>query len=224
MRKSLPFTAHTMNAWYWIGHRLSRLFAKVVCSYRVQHPERLENLPAGLLIASNHVSFLDPPFVGAAFREPLHYFARKTLFDHPVARYILLRVNAIPVNQEKPELSSLKQVISLLQKGEKVLIFPEGERTYDGKLKSEGEPGVGMIVSKAQVPVLPVRLFGPEKALPRGSKRIKRHPATLVVGEPIDFGDLLNDASLSTKDRYQAIANRIMAGIAALELQDSRGE
>ncbi len=213
-----------MNVWYWIGHRLSQLFAKLVCSYRVQNAERLENLPEGLLIASNHVSFLDPPFVGAAFREPLHYFARKTLFDHPVANYILPRVNAIPVNQEKPELSALKQVIGLLKAGQKVLIFPEGERTYDGKLKTEGEPGVGMIVSKAGVPVLPVRLFGPEKALPRGSKKIKRHPATLVVGEPIDFADLVGDMSLSTKDRYQAIANRIMAAIAALELRDSRGE
>ena len=81
-----------------------------------------------------------------------------------------------------------------------------------------------MIVCKAGVPVLPVRLFGPEKALPRGSKKIRRHPATLVVGEPIDLSDLVEDSTLSTKDRYQAIANRIMASIAALELCDSRGE
>lgn len=213
-----------MNAWYWIGHRLSKLFAKVVCSYRVQHRERLDDLPDGLLIVSNHVSFLDPPFIGAAFREPLYYFARKTLFDHPVANYILTRVNAIPVNQEKPEISSLKQVIGLLKAGEKVLIFPEGERTLDGKLKEEGEPGVGMIVSKANVPILPVRLFGPEKALPRGSKKLKRHPATLVVGEIFEVDDLLNDATLSTKDRYQAIANRIMSRIGGLELAESRGE
>jgi len=213
-----------MNIWYRIGHTLSKLVAWFFCSFRVQGRERLENLPAGLLIASNHVSFLDPPFIGSAFREPLYYFARKTLFAHPVANFLFTRVNAIPVNQEKPELSALKHVIGLLKEGRKVLIFPEGERTSDGKLKAEGEPGVGMIVSKAGVPVLPVRLFGPEKALPRGSKRLKRHPATLVVGEPIDLGDLLADASLATKDRYQAIANRIMAAIAALELRESRGE
>jgi 1-acyl-sn-glycerol-3-phosphate acyltransferase len=213
-----------MTVWYWIGHTLSKIVAKVVCSYRVQNRERLENLPDGLIIASNHVSFLDPPFIGAAFREPLYYFARKTLFDHPVANFLYTRVNAIPVNQDKPELSALKHVIGLLKAGEKVLIFPEGERTLDGKIKSEGEPGVGMIVSKAGVPVLPVRLFGPEKALPRGSKKLKRHPATLVVGEMIILDDLLNDSSLSTKDRYQAIANRIMDAIRALELRDSRGE
>lgn len=213
-----------MNFWYWLGHSLSKLVAKVVCSFRVQDGDRLENLPKGLLIVSNHVSFLDPPFIGGAFKEPLFYFARKTLFDHPVANFLYTRVNAIPVNQDKPELSALKLVINLLKDGERVLIFPEGERTLDGKLKTEGEPGVGMIVCKANVPVLPVRLFGPEKALPRGSKKLKRHPVTLAVGEIIALDDLVNDESLSPKERYQAIANRIMGAIGSLELRDSRGE
>lgn len=213
-----------MNFWYWLGHSLSKLVSKVVCSFRVQDGERLENLPEGLLIVSNHVSFLDPPFIGGAFKEPIYYFARKTLFDHPVANFLYTRVNAIPVNQDKPEISSLKLVINLLKDGEKVLIFPEGERTLDGKMKTEGEPGVGMIVCKANVPVLPIRLFGPEKALPRGSKKLKRHPVTLAIGELIDLDDLIQDDSLSPKDRYQAIANRIMGAIRALELRDSRGE
>jgi 1-acyl-sn-glycerol-3-phosphate acyltransferase len=111
-----------MNVWYWLGHSLSKLVAWGFCSFRVQDPERLENLPEGLLIVSNHVSFLDPPFIGSAFRDPLYYFARKTLFDHPVANFLFTRVNAIPVNQEKPELSALKRVIQLLKEGERVLI------------------------------------------------------------------------------------------------------
>lgn len=213
-----------MNFWYWAGHRLSKLVAAVFCSFRVQHRERLEHLPEGLLIVSNHVSFLDPPFIGGAFREPLYYFARKTLFDHPVSNFLFTRVNAIPVNQDKPELSSLKLVIELLRKGKKVLIFPEGERSYDGIIKEKGEQGVGMILSKAPVPILPVRLFGPEKALPRGSNKLRRHPVTLVVGERFTVEDLLEDKTLSTKDRYQAIADRIMDKIRELELQDNRGE
>lgn len=213
-----------MTIWYWIGHTLSKIFAKLVCSYRVQNAGGLDTLKGGLLIASNHVSFLDPPLIGSAFRDPIFYFARKTLFDHPVANFIYRRVNAIPVNQDKPELSILKHVIGLLKGGEKVVIFPEGERTLDGKMKEEGQPGIGMIVSKAGVPVLPVRLFGPEKALPRGSGKIRRHPVTLVVGEPIDFRNISEDDTLSTKDKYQAIATRIMSAIAALELKDSRGE
>lgn len=214
-----------MNAWYWIGHRMSRLVAKFVCSYRVQNRDRLKNLPSGgLLIVSNHVSFLDPPFIGAAFDESLYYFARKSLFDHPITEFLLPRVNAIPVNQEKPELSSLKLVIQLLKAGEKVLIFPEGERSYDGVLKSEGESGVGLILSKTQVPVLPLRLFGAEKALPRGGSRLTRHPVTLVVGEMRYAAEFDSDSQGNHKEQYQRIADEIMAAIADLELEDSRGE
>lgn len=213
-----------MGLFYWLGHTGSRIFARTVCSMRVQNREGLMGHEGGLIIAANHVSFLDPPLVGSAFREPLYYFARKTLFDHPIANFIFTRVNAIPVNQERPELSALKRIIELLKQEEKVLIFPEGERSWDGELNMEGQPGIGMIVSKAKVPVLPVRLFGPEKALPRGSKKIRRHPVTLVVGEPIDFTPVLEDGSLSTKEKYQVIADRIMQSIAALEMKDSRGE
>lgn len=213
-----------MNFWYWAGHTLAKIVAKLVCSFRVQHRERLEHLPEGLLIVSNHVSFLDPPFIGGAFREPLYYFARKTLFDHPVSNFLFTRVNAIPVNQDKPEISSLKLVIELLRQGKKVLIFPEGERSYDGIIKEKGEPGVGMILSKSGVPILPVRLYGPERALPRGSNKLRRHPVTLVVGERFTVDDLIADTSLSTKDRYQAIADRIMDSIRELKLEDNRGE
>lgn len=209
---------------YAIGHFLSRLVARLVCSMRVENRAPLDVEHDGVIVASNHVSFLDPPFIGAAFRRPIYYFARKTLFDHPVANFILTRVRALPVDQEKPELSILKKIISLLKEGETVLIFPEGERSWDGGLKQTGEPGVGMIVAKAGVPVLPVRLFGPEKALPRGGKKLKRHPVTLVVGEPIDFSDMLADKTIGAKQKYQAIADRIMAEIGALEMSSSRGE
>lgn len=213
-----------MGFFYWIGHTGSKIFARLACSMRVQNRSGLEGNEGGLIIASNHVSFVDPPLVGSAFREPIYYFARKTLFDHPVANFIFTRVNALPVDQARPEISALKRVIQLLKSEEKVLIFPEGERSWNGKMKMEGQPGIGMIVSKSKVPVLPVRLFGAERILPRGKKKISRHPVTLVVGEPIDFSDVLEDSSLSSKGKYQLIADQIMQAIAALELVDSRGE
>ena len=139
-----------MGFWYRICHTASRIFAKVVNSYRVENREGLSTVEGGLIIASNHVSFLDPPLIGVAFREPIYYFARRTLFDHPAANFILTRIRALPVDQQKPELSILKKIIQLLRDDEKVLIFPEGERSWDGKLKMEGQPGVGMIVAKSQ--------------------------------------------------------------------------
>ncbi|MDF1858751.1 MAG: lysophospholipid acyltransferase family protein [Verrucomicrobiales bacterium] len=213
-----------MGFWYWLGHTGARIFGKLVNSYRIENREGLAAVEGGLIIASNHVSFLDPPLIGAAFREPIYYFARRTLFRHPVANFLFTRVRALPVDQEKPELSSLKKVIQLVKADEKVLIFPEGERSWDGTMNMDGQPGIGMIVSKSGVPVLPIRLFGPEKSLARGSKKIKRHPVTLVVGEPMDFSDLLADKSIPGKEKYKMIADQIMVAIAALEMSESRGE
>jgi len=215
-----------MKFWYRLGYWLSRGGGRLLCSFRVQNGENLNagSNSGGLVIASNHVSFLDPPLIGSAFSGPIYFFARRTLFENPVSRYLFPRINAIPVNQEKPELSILRRVVDLLRGGEKLVIFPEGERSRDGELNREGRPGIGMIVARAEVPVLPVRLFGAEKALPRGARWIRRHPVTLVVGEPIDFSDLYADESLTTKQRYVAISERIMEAIAALELTDSRGE
>ncbi len=213
-----------MNFWYWIVYTFTRIVAKLLCSYQIVNREAMLRAEGGLMIASNHVSFLDPPLVGIGFHQSIYYFARKTLFDHPAANWILTRINALPVNQDKPELSALRKTINLLKSGEKVVLFPEGERTQGGVLKEEGEPGIGMIVAKAKVPVLPVRLFGAEKVLPLGSKRVHRHPIVLVVGEPIDFSDTLADKDLKPKDRYQLIADQIMDAIRALELPDELAE
>ena len=202
---------------YWLVKNLYLLFAKFYLSYQVENRDAILNLePGGYVVASNHVSFLDPPLVGIAFPENIYFFARKSLFDNPLFGWLLRSIQAIPVNQAKPEMSTLKHIIELLKDGEKVVIFPEGERTSDGNLKEKGQSGVGMIVEKSRSKVLPVRLFGPEIALPRQAKRLKRTPVTLVVGEPLDMSDLFENKELNKKQRYEAITERIMDAMRAL--------
>lgn len=205
---------------YWLGKNLSAIFAKTYLGYRVVGRENLLDLDGdhGYVVASNHVSFLDPPLVGIAFPENIYYFARKTLFRKPLVGWILRSIQAIPVDQERPEMSTLKYIIKLLKEGEKVVIFPEGERSRDGRFKEKGQSGIGMIVEKSRARVLPVRLFGPEKALPRDSKKVKRVPVTLVVGKPLDLEPLINDRDMDRKARYEAITASIMEAIRALEL------
>ncbi len=205
-------------------------FGKLRFKLRAQNREILEQFPRlvsedrGLLFAANHVSFLDPPMIGSLMPRPIYYFARKTLFDSKIGGFLLPRLNAIPVNQEKPELSSMKRVIQLLKAKDSVLIFPEGERSEDGTMRKTGEQGVGMIVAKAGATVVPVRIFGAEKAFPRGAKKMKNHPISVVFGEPIRFDEIIANREIDTKTRYQTISNDIMAAIARIELQDSRGE
>lgn len=163
-----------------------------------------------VLVAANHQSFLDPPLVGNLYHEEMYFLARKTLFVG-LGKWLYKQWNAIPVDQERPDMASLKTMVKLLHQGEKVLVFPEGERSESGALGT-AQPGIGLIVAKAGVKVQPVRIRGAIDALPRGSSRIKFARITMTVGPAIDF----SGEDYKGKDGYQKIADRIMAEIAAL--------
>lgn len=203
-----------MNLSYWLGYQFYGTFARAFFNHRVIGRENLA-LPGGALIASNHASFLDPPFIGIAFDGQIHYLARKSLFNHPVAGAILRSWNSIPVDQDRPDMTSLKTVIRKLREGKKVLVFPEGSRSFDDKLLP-GMPGIGLIVAKSGVPVIPVRLFGTHEALPRGGKSLHPSEITLVCGKPW----LCDPAHYGCegKELYQRISDDVMQRIADLHL------
>lgn len=203
---------------YWACHTFSTIVARAFYDFRVIHPERLvEHGPA--LIASNHVSFFDPPLVAISMKTPIHFLARKTLFRNKYFGGLIRKLNSIPVDQDRPDFTSLKKIIQLLKAGERVLIFPEGSRTLDGSL-GEAQPGVGLIVTKSKSPVVPMRIFGAENALPRGSKWPRLCRITLVVGEPLDFTQDIEEAA-GSKEVYGKISLKIMEAVAALKLPDS---
>ena len=204
---------------YRIGYTLFKTAARLFFGYNVVNRERLKGLE-GCMIASNHVSFMDPPMVGVAFDEAIYYLARKSLFSNPVAAWVYRQWNTIPMNQARPELSSLRQIIKLLKNGEKVLMFPEGQRSWDGEL-AEGKTGVGMMIAKSRARVQPVRVFGAEEILPRGASFPRRGKVTIVIGEAFDVNDLIDDKSLKGKELYQQISDRVMAAIGVLELPDA---
>lgn len=201
-----------MSPVYRIGHSLFRRLAGGLFYYEVLGRDNLIE-EGGCLVASNHVSYLDPPLVGIAFDNEIHYLARKTLF-RGFGGWLYPRWNSIPVDQDNPEVKTIKTVIRLLRQGERVVVFPEGQRSWDGALQS-GQPGVGLMVSKARVPVLPVRIFGAYEALPRGAGRFKRSKITVVVGEPLDFTG--EEYSAGGGVIYQRIATEIMETIGRLK-------
>lgn len=208
-----------MTFWYRVGYTMSRLVARLYYRRRVIHPEKL-SFPGGCLVVANHTSFIDPPMIGSAFPEAIHYMARKTLFSNPIAKWAYVSCNAIPVDQQRPELGTIKRILQLVKQGQKVLIFPEGERTLDGELKEQGAQGIGMLIAKSKAPVLPVRLFGAYESLPRGASFPRRTRLTLVVGDPLDLNHLLEDSGLSGKELYQELSDRAMQAIAALKLPE----
>ncbi|WLT30842.1 lysophospholipid acyltransferase family protein [Geothrix sp. PMB-07] len=200
---------------YRFAHTLMRIVGLTFFRHRVVHPELLPESGGALLVA-NHVSYLDPSMVGASFRNPIHYLARKSLFKGFLG-WLLPRIQVFPVDLGKGDLSSMKRILRLLKEGNRVLIFPEGTRSPDGTLQP-AEAGIGFLIAKGEVPVVPLRLFGAHECWPRKAKWPRPGRITVVAGPAVDFSDL--PADLTGRERYQACADRVMEALAAIQLED----
>jgi len=135
--------------------------------------------------------------------------------DLPLFRWLLPKLNVIPVNQEGIDRSALKALIRVLKSGNAALVFPEGARTLDGNLQP-AQPGVGLVIAKTLAPVVPMRIFGAHQALPRGGGGLHFVPITIVVGEPIFFTPVERESPAT--NRYEQISQRVMDAIAALRM------
>ena len=203
-----------MNVYYWLGYNLSRLVGRMFFGLRIIHRERM--IQTGpVILAMNHQSYLDPPLAGTACDRAIYFLARRTLMNLPLFRWLLPKLNVIPVDQEGIDRSALKALIRVLKSGNAALVFPEGARTLDGSLQP-AQPGVGLVIAKTLAPVVPMRIFGAHEALPRGGGGLHFVPITVVVGEPIFFTKA--DVQSSGKDLYGRLSQRVMDAIAALHL------
>ena len=191
---------------------------------RILHPERVP-VEGPVLLASNHVSFADPPLIGCCLPRSISYLARDTLFSPPWFGAVLRHFNGIPIDRDGGGPAGLKVVLGRLAQADAVLLFPEGTRSVDGRLQ-EARGGIGLLVTKAAVPVIPVRVFGLDRAWSRGHRFPRPHPSAIKFGHPVDLQSLREEAVVADKVRqrflYDEMGRRIMAGIAALEPCEDR--
>lgn len=203
-----------MNPVYRFFHGLAILLARSFYGYRVHGKENLRGVPGAALLVSNHISFLDPIMIGIAFREPVYYLARKSLYRRRFAQWLFPRLNCVPVDQGRADVTSLKTIIRLLQEGKKVVIFPEGTRSLDGQLH-EFAPGVGLIVAKSGAPVLPCRVFGADKGLPPRAKLPRSAEVSVTFGQAWHYE--AENFPQSGKDAYSHIAHHLHRLVAELK-------
>jgi len=148
-----------------------------------------EPLPEGnVIIACNHVSFLDPLVVGTLFPRRLRYFAKEELFRPFLFGWIIRTLGAVPVSRDSNAAAAgaLKGLLKFLKDGSDVLIFPEGARSLDGKMLPL-ESGVAVVASHAKTPILPAFISGAYEAMPPGSALIKPTKITVKFGKLITF-------------------------------------
>jgi 1-acyl-sn-glycerol-3-phosphate acyltransferase len=146
----------------------------------------MEHVPASgpVILAANHRSFLDPFVIGTLTRRPVYYVAKKELFLHPLAGWLMSRLGAFPIDRGAGDVQAMDTARAILERGDCVVIFPEGTRTRPGPL---GAPhrGVGRLALQTGAPVVPVAVLGTE-AVRRGWV-IRPHRVTLRCGAPLRF-------------------------------------
>jgi 1-acyl-sn-glycerol-3-phosphate acyltransferase len=176
-----------------------------------------ENIPqaGGVLVAANHISYLDPPLVGSLLPRRATFMARKGLFDIPVLGWMISGA-AFPVDRERTRPSTIKETVKRLKGGELIVLFPEGRRSDSGELM-DAKRGVGMIVSLSRVPVVPSLIVGSDRALPVNARWLKRARVTLVIGKPIYYTSFTDGGDFSGHDLHEEISRRVMAAIREMQ-------
>lgn len=153
--------------WYELWYGIVLGTCTLGLSYRMSGRKNIPRTGPALLIA-NHESFIDPVLVGLASPRHLHYLARKTAFKG-ILGWFLPTVNTHPVDQEGVAKEGLKAMLNLLHQGEPVLIFPEGQRTWNGTMNAF-RPGVHLLIKRSNAPIIPVGIAGAHEAMPRARK------------------------------------------------------
>src|SRR3990170_8702461 len=172
-------------------HRGSRRFglviAKIVFRLRVYGADYVPRAGAAI-VAANHTSFLDPIVVAVAIRRSVHFMAKEELFRFRPFGWLLRQYQVFPVSRRRTDLQAMKRAISLLQRGEVVVIFPEGTRG-DGNQLRPARPGIGLIAARSKAPVIPMLHCGAEKILPKDAWFPKPQQVLVKFGEPVYFAE-----------------------------------
>ncbi len=190
-------------------HGLLRLF----CRMKAVGIDRIPR-SGGCIVVANHASYLDPPVLGAAVTHRMvHYMARDSLFRPPIMKWVLDHLGVVPLNRDRGDVGALRRALRILQDGGALGFFPEGTRSLTGRMQP-AKAGVGFLVAKAGVPVIPARITGTFEAWPKG-RRFRPHPVRVVYGAPITPEEI---AAFGTGgEAYERIAAHVMERISAVD-------
>jgi len=155
----------------------------------------LENIPktGGVIIASNHLSFIDSVFLPLVLDRRIFFLAKSDYFKGRglkgwATKTFMNGTGMLPIDRSggKASEASLNTGLKVLHDGEVLGIYPEGTRSPDGKLY-RGRTGVARMILEGNVPVVPVAMIDTEKVMPIGTKIPKVQRIGIVIGEPLDF-------------------------------------
>ena len=202
--------------WWALLRGIIVTFLRIFYSIRF---EGKENCPkeGGYVYASNHRSYMDPVLITLGVKRPFAYMAKEELFKQNIFFTAIIKMmGAFPVERGKGDTTVIDTSIEKLEKGKNLVIFPEGTRSYDGKV-GKGKTGVALIAAKAHRDVIPVGIIFEGPKLKFRSKILVRY------GERISADELLLSDEASSKE-LKALKLKIMTAITELVEGNKREE
>ncbi len=188
---------------YWLVRAV--LLPFFLLYFRLARLGREHIPPCGpALLAANHRSFLDPFVIGALARRPVYYMAKRELFESRWQAWLLNSLGAFPVDRGRSDEQAMATARAILERGDCVVIFPEGTRVRSGPL-AHPHRGVGRLALQTGAPVVPVAVLGTEDV--RRGWRIRPRRVSLRCGRPLRFPQ----AERPTPAMALGVAERIWA-------------
>lgn len=182
-----------------------------------------EHIPYGkqYVVAMNHVSIFDPPFVAAFWPEVLEIIGAIDVFGKPGQGQLLRLYGVIPVHRGDYDRPLLTKIISIVKSGRPLLIAPEGGRSHDTAMR-RAKPGIAYIVEKTGAPVLPVALIGTTEDFWQRARRGEKPPLEMRIGRPITLPSITVKGTEKHTAR-QKNADLVMSYLAGLLPEEYRG-
>ncbi len=186
-----------MRFGYWLVHRFVYFLIKIIWGLKVRGRKNVP-VEGPVIIASNHISFLDPPILGVSIPREAHFAAKEELFKNILLGRLIAYLNAFPVKRSGFDNAALKNSLKALKNGGALIMFPEGTRSRTKDLLPF-KRGIGYVVSKTKAVVIPVYI--------KGSNRLK-HNIFTRNSISVFFGNQLSDLAdkYPGKEGFEAIA------------------
>jgi len=199
---------------YSIAYVLVAIISRI---YFRLHITGRENIPkeGGVIIASNHLSYLDIPLLGYSIGRRADYMGKRELFNIPIISSLFRTLGGFPIDRDKLDRTALKDAVKRLKSGRVIVVYPEGTRSRDSILQP-GKPGVGIIVKMSGAKVVPAAIQGTDRAMPIGAWLIRPAKVTVKFGKPLDFNNLAKSGN--EKEGVEMITKTIMESISTLNI------
>jgi 1-acyl-sn-glycerol-3-phosphate acyltransferase len=170
-----------------------------------------ENIPkdGGLIVASNHQTYLDPFWVSIPIARPLRYLAWSEAFGWPLAGPAMRVFGAWPLQLERGDPKAIRRTLQWLSAGGAMVIFPEGGRGKPDGSMLKFKPGAVRMSLEAEVPILPVTIRGGNRIWP-SNRRLPRLGKVEVTFHPLhavkcDDGEEPRDCARRESDRLAEV-------------------